>query len=143
MIFTEPPADFAPQFTTVACFVEAEGQFLALQRQTNKDEGGKWGMPAGKLEANETELEAVKRELFEETLIRAAHDPVKIQTLAVRYPNYDFFFPMYRLSLPKLPRVTIDQREHLAYQWVTPQQLLMLDHVLDFDTIVNAVYSLE
>lgn len=54
---------------TVACVVHAQGKFLVVEETIN----GKalWNQPAGHLEANETLLQAAKRELWEETGIRA------------------------------------------------------------------------
>lgn len=54
---------------TVACVVHAQGQFLLVEEVIN----GKLTLnqPAGHLEANETLIAAVQRELFEETGIDA------------------------------------------------------------------------
>ncbi|MBD1226297.1 NUDIX hydrolase [Xenorhabdus griffiniae] len=59
---------FSPH-VTVACIVHAENKFLVVEEFIN----GKplWNQPAGHLEADETLLEAVERELWEETGIRA------------------------------------------------------------------------
>lgn len=50
---------------TVACVVHAKGKFLVVEESIN----GKalWNQPAGHLEANETLLQAAKRELWEGT----------------------------------------------------------------------------
>ncbi|SFF13983.1 phosphatase NudJ [Kosakonia radicincitans] len=54
---------------TVACVVHAAGKFLVVEETIN----GKalWNQPAGHLEADETLVQAAKRELWEETGIRA------------------------------------------------------------------------
>ena len=54
---------------TVACVVHAQDKFLIVEETIN----GKalWNQPAGHLEANETLLQAAKRELWEETGIHA------------------------------------------------------------------------
>lgn len=54
---------------TVACVVHAQGKFLVVEETIH----GKalWNQPAGHLEADETLLQAAKRELWEETGIRA------------------------------------------------------------------------
>lgn len=41
-------------------------QILLAQRPVHKHQGGKWEFPDGKVEPNETALDALKRELFEE-----------------------------------------------------------------------------
>lgn len=54
---------------TVACVVHAQGKFLVVEETVN----GKatWNQPAGHLEADETLVQAAKRELYEETGINA------------------------------------------------------------------------
>lgn len=54
---------------TVACVVHAQGKFLVVEETIN----GKalWNQPAGHLEADETLVEAARRELWEETGIHA------------------------------------------------------------------------
>ncbi|MBG5950283.1 MULTISPECIES: NUDIX hydrolase [Proteus] len=53
---------------TVACIVHAKNKFLVVEETVN----GKatWNQPAGHLEANETLIQAVQRELWEETGLR-------------------------------------------------------------------------
>lgn len=54
---------------TVACVVHAQGKFLVVEEKVR----GKatWNQPAGHLEADETLVQAAKRELYEETGIIA------------------------------------------------------------------------
>lgn len=54
---------------TVACVVQAEGKFLLVEETINNNV--LWNQPAGHLEANETLLQAIERELWEETGIHA------------------------------------------------------------------------
>lgn len=50
---------------TVAAVIEREGRFLLVEEHTTN--GLKFNQPAGHLEENESLIEAVKREVFEET----------------------------------------------------------------------------
>ena len=50
---------------TVAAIIERDGRFLLVEEQTS--EGLRFNQPAGHLEENETLIEAVKREVLEET----------------------------------------------------------------------------
>lgn len=54
---------------TVACVVQARGKFLVVEETINKK--ALWNQPAGHLEADETILQAARRELWEETGIHA------------------------------------------------------------------------
>ena len=49
------------------CFLEYGGRFLILHRRSEKSQGGKWGLPAGKVDKGETDKDAVIREVAEET----------------------------------------------------------------------------
>ena len=53
---------------TVAAVIEREGRFLLVEEET--DDGVRFNQPAGHLEADESLLEAVVREAFEETAYR-------------------------------------------------------------------------
>lgn len=58
----------------VAVIKNKNEQYLIAKRSENVHQGGLWEFPGGKIENNETVLEALKRELFEElgiTLIQA------------------------------------------------------------------------
>jgi 8-oxo-dGTP pyrophosphatase MutT (NUDIX family) len=50
---------------TVAAIIERDGRFLLVEEQTS--DGLKFNQPAGHLEENESLIEAVKREVLEET----------------------------------------------------------------------------
>lgn len=58
----------------VAALIMKDGKILIAKRSTgNKDVIGKWGFPGGKVEENETEEQAIEREIKEEfdILVRA------------------------------------------------------------------------
>ena len=50
----------------VGILINAQGQFLLTTRPAGKVYAGYWEFPGGKLEANETVVDALKRELHEE-----------------------------------------------------------------------------
>ena len=54
---------------TVACVVHAQGKFLVVEETINNK--ALWNQPAGHLEADETLVQAARRELWEETGIHA------------------------------------------------------------------------
>lgn len=51
----------------VAVIQNSHGQYLIAKRPQEAHQGGLWEFPGGKVEDNETVLNALKRELFEET----------------------------------------------------------------------------
>ena len=50
----------------VCAIIEKDGLFLIAQRPYGKSLGGKWEFPGGKIEINESEQEALRREIREE-----------------------------------------------------------------------------
>ena len=50
----------------VAAVIEKKRKYLACKRPGNKRHGGLWEFPGGKVRENETDIEAVRRELAEE-----------------------------------------------------------------------------
>lgn len=140
MIFEQEPADFSPVFTVVSLFCEVQNEILLLKRLPYKSEGNKWGLPAGKVDPNETLLEAMKREFMEETGIVTEERMRYLRELCVRYPEYDFRFHMFHLPLPYLPEVKLGQSEHSEYTWVNPQSALKMALVKDNDACIKMFY---
>lgn len=52
---------------------DADGKVLLAQRPMHKNYGGHWELPGGKVEPNETDRQALDRELSEELGISATH----------------------------------------------------------------------
>lgn len=50
----------------VAAVIEQSGKYLACRRAAHKSLPGKWEFPGGKVENNESEIDALARELREE-----------------------------------------------------------------------------
>lgn len=52
--------------TVVAALIEKDGKYLIARRALDGDQAGKWEFPGGKVEAGESEVEALEREIIEE-----------------------------------------------------------------------------
>jgi len=50
MIYKEKPKDFVHDIECVGCLVEYGDKILLLHRLDHKIHGGKWGLPAGKID---------------------------------------------------------------------------------------------
>lgn len=78
----------------LAHLFDPEGRVLLTQRPSYKHFGGLWEFPGGKIEADETSLEAIVRELREELLIEVTptfalevyHYPMDEQTTLSFHP---------------------------------------------------------
>lgn len=141
MIFKRPPKDFKPKFEIAFCISGHDGKLLLLQRQDNKGQAGEWGVPAGKLENNETAKKAAKRELFEETgLIIPESKFMYITKLYDRYPTFDFTMNIFHVSLEKKEDIILNDTEHKDFRWVTLDEALKMKLMQDVDVCLK-LYS--
>lgn len=142
MIYQTEPQNFNPRFQIVSCYSEEGGEILMLHRHENKSQGGKWGLPAGKMEQGESEQEAMVRELKEETgLIIPPERLGYFDKLYVNHAGRDFIYHMFSAKLSARPPVTINDYEHQAYQWIAPQKALSLNLIDDLDACIKLFYS--
>ena len=141
MIYLETPNNFSPKFQVVSCYVECQGKLLFLHRPMHKSQGGKWGVPAGKVEIDETFEKALVREVQEEAGLKIDSGKLYfLKKIAVRHSEYDFIYHMYRVILDEIPEVKINPAEHQDYMWATPQEALSMDLVTDLDTCIKMYY---
>lgn len=130
MIYDERPENFSPKFEIASCYLMHDGKFVLLRRLAHKSQGGKWGVPAGKLESEETPLEAAVREITEETGVRVDSDQLRfLETVFVRYPEYDFVYHMFSLPLLDKPEIVLQPDEHEDSVWVSPSDAYTMDLV--------------
>jgi mutator protein MutT len=138
---------FNPKFIVVGCHLECNGKILLLRRQKNKDNGGKWSTPAGKVDSGETEGEAIVREVFEETGIELDSGRLSfIERSYVRFPTFDFLYVFFKYVLESdmPPKISLSQSEHTEYRWMTPKEALDLGDELmqDEDYCIKRTYRL-
>ena len=111
--FTEYINESSQQFTAI--IVECNEEILLLRRANYiKRFGGKWCLPGGHIDNNESSKIAIIRELKEETNISI--DNVNFFT------NYKYMSgdtsDIYYIILTEKPNVKIS-REHAQYKWVS------------------------
>lgn len=132
------------QIEVAAGILMNDGQILCVQRPLAKYDyiSFKYEFPGGKLEAGEDPAVALKRELQEEMNLDVdLSDLEYFMSVSHDYP--DFSITMHCLVC-NLPHRTIDLVEHIASQWLKPNQLGTLDWAAADQPIVNRlveVYS--
>jgi len=120
----------------VGCFLEYDGKFVLVHRLPHKPDGDTWGLPSGKVEQNESDLDALRRELYEETGYKA--DSKEVEALG----EHDFISPRgdtvryvsYRVRLTNFHKVEIEKAAHSEYKWVS---------VKEADTMNNLIHGLH
>jgi len=113
MVYKTAPDNFNPKFEVVSCYIEHRGEILLLLRQDYKTEGDRWGVPAGKVDSGENKLNAMVREIQEETGQQMSADDLEyLTTVFVEYPEYCFVYHMFRAKLDERPLVKLNPEEH-------------------------------
>ncbi|NGX63418.1 MAG: CTP pyrophosphohydrolase [Candidatus Anoxychlamydiales bacterium] len=123
-IYDYNPQKHRGKIEVVGCYIEIDESLLLLQLANQKLEAGFWGVPAGKVEQNESPKKAAKRELFEETGIDI-EDLAHIKCLGALYvkkPNVDYIFHLFKIQLHKTPIIQLSI-EHQDYKWARMQDI--------------------
>lgn len=143
MVYFQKPKDFNPQFEAVSCYLENSGKILLLKRLIHKSQGGKWGVPAGKIEKDESPRSAIIREIFEETGQRVLkQDLTKVVKAYVVEGQYKFTWYMFKASIPAQV-IRINSAEHSEYIWEYPENALELNLALDEDQCIKKMFSIS
>ena len=97
----------------VGILVRPNGDFLMTTRPAGKAYAGHWEFPGGKLEANETVVEALRRELIEEIGV-TIQDAQVWRSSVVDYPH-----ALVRLTFCKVSAWTgqLHMRESQQFAW--------------------------
>ncbi len=144
MIYRSLPKKFNSSFNCVSCYIELQDKILLLRRCSNKVEGGKWGLPAGKVEPGEDKLQALRREIKEETGINLRVKQFKyLMKVYVKHPVYHYIFYMYKVVLKKRPIIKLKTDENKDYKWVLPKSALKMKLIRGQDKCFKIVYKLN
>ncbi|MFC6171850.1 (deoxy)nucleoside triphosphate pyrophosphohydrolase [Loigolactobacillus jiayinensis] len=107
----------------VGAIIVAEGKILCLQRGPGRSLANYWEFPGGKIEPQETPINALKRELTEELLIK-----VKVDENIYESTQYEYDFGTVHLTtfvchlISGQPKLT----EHIANKWLPTKELATL-----------------
>jgi len=143
IVYLAPTPQFKPRFEIAAVYIEKDDLILLLHRQLNKSQGNKWGIPGGKVDKQETPLQAAVREVREETGYDISNQEIETTgTVYIEYNERDHFvYHMFRTQLQGDPgAVKINFNEHKGFTWVTPNDGLKMDLLLGEAECFNLVY---
>ena len=146
-VYLEKPEGFNQNAAVVGCcFIHHQDKILLLHRQDCKTEGNRWGIPGGKLQKGEPIIDAIIREVFEETGFNFEKEKIRFTgKLYIRAPNFDFEYHMvtYEDEIKNPGDVKINFNEHKGFTWVTPKDALKMELITDEDTCFEIVFGLD
>ena len=140
MISKHEPENFKPKFEIVSCFVQHQDEILLLMRQDHKPQPNTYGIPAGKVDPEETIRDAIHRETHEETKI-ILEDITYLHKLYVRYEEYDFIYHIFQKKFEEKPEITINPNEHKHHLRIHPKKALELELIEDEDACIQLCYK--
>jgi 8-oxo-dGTP diphosphatase len=146
MVFLEPPENFKPELEVATCYVMNKGKALFLKRCTTSTWSHMWGLPGGKVEEDQTPLEAMLREVYEETKIDLLQQEICFLGKAyVRDPKKDFVYYMFKCEISaENNEVLLAEDEHVEYRWLEPKEALAaLPLVPGEDECINLIFQDE
>lgn len=146
VVYQRPTPQFKPRVEIAAVYIEYNDKILLLHRQDNKSQGNKWGIPGGKVDKEETPLQAAIREVKEETGYDISEQAIEnLGRVYIEYNEKDhFIYHMFRTQLQKDPEaVKINFNEHKGFTWVTPSDGLKMDLLQDEDPCFRLIYFPE
>ena len=145
IVFQNPPQDFCAKFEIVSCHIEKDDKLLFLKRAKNKLQPNTWGVPGGKKDNNETDQEAIIREVFEETNISIQKKYLSyFKKVYIRYPDYDFIYHIFIYKLPNQSvNITLNPNEHNSCRWVSVKDAISkkLPLILGEETCLRLIYN--
>lgn len=102
----------------VAAIIEKDGKILLAQRDNSSDQAGLWEFPGGKVEPNESQPQALARELLEELSIIAS---VGNYVASNQWQQSDRIIRLHAWQIETFAGEILPHC-HCAFVWVTPQQ---------------------
>ena len=105
----------------VAAVIERDGRFLVTRRQAGVHLAGMWEFPGGKIDSDETHVEALRRELREELDTDVSVGDL-VLAVTHAYPEKTVTLYFYRCELMADPRPMLGQQ----MRWVDREELQTL-----------------
>ena len=121
----------------VGGIIEKDGKFLLVQ-EAQKECKGKWNIPAGHLNTNETIFEGAKREIYEECGCNV--ELTGVLTIGNKILANDNLISVIFATKLIDDNIKFDKNEILDVKWFTFEEILsMRDELRVYDWITSAI----
>jgi 8-oxo-dGTP diphosphatase len=129
------------KITVVAAVILKDDEILCVQRPKNKYSyiSEKFEFPGGKIELNETNEEALEREIFEELNIKLEIKSF-FMTVIHKYPDFELTMHSYLCEV-KTKEIVLN--EHISLEWLKINELKKLDWAEADIPIINELENYE
>lgn len=125
----------------VGAVIEEDGKYLLVQEAQEKCRG-KWNLPAGHLDPNETVLEGATREAKEET--GCDIEPISICQIGNRVSENDVFISIIFTAKLLHEKITFDKSEILDVKWFTYNEIVALgDQIRNKTLMLGAINNAQ
>lgn len=105
-------------------------RFLLVKRKEDEEiHGGKWMLPGGKLEKDESLFDALKREIEEETAIEIENEKEYINDYIFPRPNGELALGITFLVRAINDDVKLNMKEYDDFAWIMPEELDDYDYL--------------
>ena len=117
--------------------IEKDGKFLLVQEAQEKVYG-KWNIPAGHLDFNETIFEGAKREIFEETGCKV--ELTGILSIGNKILEDNTFISIIFKTKLLEENISYDKNEILDVKWFSYEEMLNIkDELRNYDWIIDSI----
>ncbi len=119
------PAQKVISVVALALRRSLDERFLLTRRGPGQSGAGEWEFPGGKVEAGETQVDALKREIEEELGFSVQVDQLQFVAENLHsYPTKQVHLFLWTIRLQEIPKITLT--EHDAVQWCNPVEMQMI-----------------
>ena len=121
--------------------LEKNGKFLLVQEAQEKCRG-KWNIPAGHLDPNETIFEGAKREVFEECGCKV--ELSGLVTIANKVLQDDTFVGIVFSTKIIEENIKFDKEEILDVKWFTYEEIIsMKEKLRESNWVINSISAVK
>jgi len=106
----------------VAAVIKHEGRFLACRRAEHKSLAGKWEFPGGKVEPDETDQNALKREILEELQVE-----IEVGALVAISYSTTSGIEMHSYFATLKDGAPVSSSDHDEFRWLKVEELPKLE----------------